>query len=43
MSDHSPDYSPAAFVGDVAALLDHLGARGAVVLMATRWAASMRS
>jgi len=32
-SDHASDYSRDAFVGDIAALLDHLGARGPVVLM----------
>jgi esterase len=33
LSDHSTDYSRAAFVGDIAALLDHLGAREPVVLI----------
>jgi esterase len=33
LSDHSTDYSRAAFVGDVAALLEHLGAREPVVLI----------
>lgn len=33
LSDHSSDYSRDAFVGDIAALLDHLGARNPVVLI----------
>jgi esterase len=33
LSDHSTDYSRAAFVGDIAALLDHLGTREPVVLI----------
>lgn len=33
LSGHSSDYSRAAFVGDIAALLDHLGAREPVVLI----------
>ena len=33
LSDHSSDYSRAAFIGDIAALLDHLGAREPVVLI----------
>ncbi|MDO9355295.1 MAG: alpha/beta fold hydrolase, partial [Solirubrobacteraceae bacterium] len=33
LSDHASDYSRAAFVGDIAALLDHLGATGPVVLV----------
>jgi pimeloyl-ACP methyl ester carboxylesterase len=33
LSDHSSDYSRDAFVGDIAALLDHLGTREPVVLM----------
>jgi esterase len=33
LSDHSTDYSRDAFVGDIAALLDHLGERGPVVLV----------
>src|SRR5436190_18360227 len=33
LSDHSSDYSRAAFVGDIAALLDHLGVREPVVLI----------
>jgi esterase len=33
LSDHSPDYSRAAFIGDIAALLDHLRAREPVVLI----------
>jgi len=33
LSDHSPDYSRATFVSDIAALLDHLGAREPVVLI----------
>jgi len=33
LSDHSSDYSRDAFVGDIAALLDHLGAREPVVLI----------
>ena len=33
LSGHSSDYSRAAFVGDIAALLDHLGVRDPVVLI----------
>jgi esterase len=33
LSDHSSDYSRGAFVGDIAALLDHLGAREPAVLI----------
>jgi pimeloyl-ACP methyl ester carboxylesterase len=33
LSDHSTDYSRDAFVGDIAALLDHLGVREPVVLI----------
>jgi pimeloyl-ACP methyl ester carboxylesterase len=33
LSDHSSDYSRAAFVGDIAALLDHLGTRAPAVLI----------
>ena len=33
LSDHSRDYSRASFVGDIAALLDHLGVTGPVVLV----------
>jgi esterase len=33
LSDHSSDYSRAAFIADIAALLDHLGAREPVVLI----------
>ena len=33
LSDHSSDYSRNAFVGDIAALLEHLGAGGPVVLI----------
>ena len=33
LSDHSPDYSRDAFIRDIAALLNHLGARDPVVLI----------
>ena len=33
LSDHASDYSRDAFVGDIAALLDHLGARDPAVLI----------
>jgi esterase len=33
LSDHSSDYSRAAFIGDIAALLDHLGVREPVVII----------
>lgn len=33
LSDHSSDYSRDAFIGDIAALLDHLGVREPVVLI----------
>src|SRR5436190_8809355 len=33
LSDHSSDYSRAAFIGDIAGLLDHLGAREPVVII----------